>query len=105
MSYWICLVPVLTTEHLSREAYAAWRKKIASGDRPGAVYQDGMWLWVPSDPEADHEEPQELRKVFDWCRVAGFDHVRFDESGDEWSGLPLYDWEDSPPIQPACSNH
>jgi hypothetical protein len=89
---WTDTVPVLANNHLPQAVFDKFQLEIYRGERAGAAYREGMWVFMGSGDE-ENGIPQEMRAVFDWCRKHGFsEYVRFDIDGDVIEGLPRSEW-------------
>lgn len=89
---YIYRVPFVSTAHVAQGTMEMLTSSIEGGDRPGAVYEEGIWLRVN---EVDLEnDPPELRTLLDWARRQKFEHIRLDRDGDtiEGEGLQTFDW-------------
>ena len=90
---WTLAVPVISTAHCPDNGIL---HALAFGDRPVAIYEDGVFL---GHPAKDIYTPCEqwLVPIAHWLHdLQGVDcscWVRFDSCGDVVAELPTFDWE------------
>lgn len=86
---WTMTVPVLSTGHIKKDTISQL-KEVAQV----LEYDEGAFCYFNvEDPDAFVDLP-ELEPIADWFKKEFPDEnwLRFDASGDEVKGLPVYQW-------------